>query len=246
MNTKSTSLVRSSSQYWKRADTASLSITGDFTIEMWVKLTELPSTHSYHMYLFGKGGWGTDAQEGYRLGIHSTTDTLRVYYSSAVNGSARSSMQSTDAFFDGDDVGVWVHVAVVVDVSAKTCVMYKNGVSVGVSVNENAAGAVADNNDEATIGVYKYSSSYLNLFDGLIDEVRIWNDIRTQQEIQDNDDVELDGDEAGLVAYWQFEDDGLDKTANNNDLTNINSATFSTSVPFAGSPDPFIPQAIIF
>ena len=47
--------------------------------------------------------------------------------------------------------------------------------------------------------------------------------------------VELDGDEAGLVGYWKLNNSLLDETSNDNDLTNNNSATFSTDVPFSGS-----------
>jgi hypothetical protein len=45
-----------------------------------------------------------------------------------------------------------------------------------------------------------------NGFTGKIDEVRIWNVGRTVQEISDNYRVILRGDEAGLVAYYKFDD----------------------------------------
>jgi len=40
--------------------------------------------------------------------------------------------------------------------------------------------------------------------------------------------------EAGLVAYYKFNDSALDETSNNNDLTLVNSPTYSTDVPFSG------------
>jgi len=48
----------------------------------------------------------------------------------------------------------------------------------------------------------------------------------------------LIGTETGLKGYWKLNDSLLDETTNNNDLTNVNSAVFSTDVPFGGSPPP--------
>lgn len=41
-------------------------------------------------------------------------------------------------------------------------------------------------------------------FDGAIDEVRIWNVARTQQQLADNKTVDLTGSESGLVTYFPF------------------------------------------
>lgn len=55
-------------------------------------------------------------------------------------------------------------------------------------------------------------------FNGLIDEVRIWNIARTQAEIQATMDTTLKGNEPGLVGYWNF-DNGTanDLSPNGND-----------------------------
>ncbi|HOS41940.1 MAG TPA: hypothetical protein PLG31_19595, partial [Spirochaetota bacterium] len=39
---------------------------------------------------------------------------------------------------------------------------------------------------------------------GRIDDVRIWSDARSDVEIAANYNAELVGNEAGLVAYWKF------------------------------------------
>jgi hypothetical protein len=75
---------------------------------------------------------------------------------------------------------------------------------------------------------------YGQFFTGSIDDVRVWNVIRTQTEIQENMNNELIGTEANLVAYYTF-NQGIvggnntsmitvsDKTANalNGTLTNL-------------------------
>ncbi|MFW6269678.1 MAG: LamG domain-containing protein [Bacillota bacterium] len=43
-------------------------------------------------------------------------------------------------------------------------------------------------------------------FNGLIDEVRIWETTRTGKEIRENMDKELSGEEEGLKAYWSMDD----------------------------------------
>jgi len=57
-------------------------------------------------------------------------------------------------------------------------------------------------------------------FEGIIDEVRIWERALTQEEIQENMLKNLTGSEDGLVGYWSFNEMGVDSvfdlTANRN------------------------------
>ncbi|MEO9482626.1 MAG: kelch repeat-containing protein [Ekhidna sp.] len=85
-----------------------------------------------------------------------------------------------------------------------------------------------DPNDDhvTTIGVRRgFGSSFY--FDGHIDEVRFWNDVRTADEIFYFRNTELQGNEEGLAAYYDFnqglansdgnyETELLDKTVNAN------------------------------
>ena len=77
-------------------------------------------------------------------------------------------------------------------------------------------------NNKLPIKIGKMLASYSGL-DGTQDEFRIWEDVRTQTEIQANMYAELDGDEAGLVGYWKLNEGTLttaeDSTSNENDGT---------------------------
>jgi len=54
-------------------------------------------------------------------------------------------------------------------------------------------------------------------FNGIIDEVRIWNIARTQEDIQATISTTLQGNEEGLVSYWNFDDGtAIDLTPNEN------------------------------
>ena len=67
---------------------------------------------------------------------------------------------------------------------------------------------------------YQASTGEEWFFNGIIDEVSLWNTARTQEQIQENMNRQLRGGEQGLVGYWSF-DEGtgttvFDNTANNN------------------------------
>lgn len=80
-------------------------------------------------------------------------------------------------------------------------------------------------------------------FVGIVDEVRIWNAVRTQDQIRKDMHRRLEGTEEGLVGYWRF-DEGTGTTAQ--DISGNNNAgilwfgptwTFSTAPFGTGSSD---------
>ena len=124
--------------------------------------------------------------------------------------------------------GSWAHVAMVHDATTKTTRLYYNGTEVSYSIA--TAGSGTRNDDSALDMTIGNAVTTTRTFDGGIDEVRIWNRILCQPEIQNNMNCELAGNETGLVAYYQF-NQGIaggsnptettldDLTANNNDGT---------------------------
>ena len=70
-------------------------------------------------------------------------------------------------------------------------------------------------------------------FDGLIDEVRLWNIVRTEQQIDDYKDKTLSGDENGLAAYYDFQEDNAEdkQDQSNNDGTIKNGAIWTQDGP---------------
>ena len=227
-NTNSIDLELDNSQYLSITDAnqTGLDITGDISFECWVKLEELPSTNSATMMLIAKWKAGSGSDQSYLFQLGSD-DKLGIDYN---DGSAQTTIVANTATVVAGDVGSWVHLAGTVDVSASTGTLYKNGTAIDATVNGTTT-SIQNGAGDFTIGVHSGGTTY---FDGLIDDVRVWNDIRTATEISDNYQKELVGDEANLVGYWKLNNDLLDETSNNNDLTNNNSAVFSSDVPFTG------------
>ena len=86
-------------------------------------------------------------------------------------------------------------------------------------------------NGQAYLGAYQGVSEFTN---GQLDEVRIWEVVRTQEELQEWMNKPLSGKEEGLLAYYQFDElsgDVLpDISVNefNGDLKNMTDANWST------------------
>ena len=67
---------------------------------------------------------------------------------------------------------------------------------------------------------------YVESLDGQVDELSVWNVVRTQEEIRDNMHRNLAGDESGLVAYYRFDEDSgtilPDESGNGHNGTLVN------------------------
>ena len=222
-NTHSTDLESSSSQYWSINDASQtgLDITGDITIEAWIK----PESLTDFDVIISKDDVGVSRS----FTLHLKADGAIHTYIFGVGGSGQIETETSAGIITA---GVWSHIVMVFDVSADTVKIYLNGVETGYQTySSGTITTITDSSAPFLIGARFLSSVAEKFFDGLVDEVRVWNDIRTESEIQDNFQKELDGDEANLQGYWKFNNDGDDETSNDNDLTNINSCTFSEDVP---------------
>src|SRR3990167_7014952 len=103
--------------YLSAADSASLSIADDITIEAWVKLEQLPSTAASDFTIVSK--WGvTDDKRSYRFFIENADDKLYFQYSADGTFTNVTILRTINALGAGD-VGAWVHIAAAVDVGAR-------------------------------------------------------------------------------------------------------------------------------
>ena len=141
-----------------------------------------------------------------------------------VNGQLEPSIYTTSWNQPTDsrtlDVNTWYHVAMVYD--GTNIMNYINAVGENV---QSLSGTMATSDQNVLLGKWYTDSEYL---DGYLDEVRVWNIARTQSEIESTMHTHLDGDEVGLVAYWNFNEGSnnslFDISLNGNDglLKNMN------------------------
>jgi len=131
----------------------------------------------------------------------------------------------------GSDIatGAWDHIAGTYNATTLVMSIYLNGSFVASTTGPTKI-------DSSNAGQFCISSAAftcpLNLFDGLIDDVRVYDTDLSESEIASTYNCALVGDESNLVGYWKLDNDLLDSTSNNNDLTNNGSFVFSTDVNF--------------
>ena len=226
-NTHSLDLEAGSSRYAHVADDAALSITGDISMEAWLKMESSPGDYVIMAKMATAGNnvsWTFDID---------SADHLHMKFDS--NGDNSTALSEADTDADAIPTGVWTHVAVTVDVSVPTTVFYINTVVVDHTQTSTSATAIVDKAADFTIGGRNHGGTPDGFYDGLIDECRLWSGIRTQDEIIANWKRQLTGAESGLVGYWKLDNDYTDETANANTLTKVNDPVFSTDTPDFGT-----------
>ncbi|HKW14735.1 MAG TPA: LamG-like jellyroll fold domain-containing protein [Candidatus Krumholzibacteria bacterium] len=216
-----------------------------FTLELWFYKTGLSSVTST-----GSGGVsavplltkgrsendGSNVDMNYFLGFRGTDNVLCADYE---EGDGQASPGLNHPVFGVTSIrnNTWYHAAATFD--GTTWTLYLNGkleatLAVGagrlpqsLSI-QHAALATALNSTGVASG----------FFNGIVDEARIWNYARTQQQINDSMYSEITSD-AGLLGRWGMnEADGI--TANNSVVTGpsgtlTNGPTWSTGSTFAFS-----------
>lgn len=158
------------------------------TVEAWIKTTANcnPSAGGIQQIITD---WGVQAT--------GTRFTFNVLWNNAirveVSGSGLSGTIPVNT-------GAWNHVAVVYNpTAANQLSLYVNGV---LDVSGNISPPINTSSGNMRIGQRVDAQRH---FDGTIDEVRVWNYAKTQAEIVSTLGNELCSPQAGLVAYYRFD-----------------------------------------
>lgn len=164
-------------------------VSDDFTIEFWIKTTQTGASGPYWYY--GRGIIDAESPGGANdFGIALVANKLAFG-----TGNPDFTIVSNTIMNDG----IWKHVAVTRTKSSGALKIYING----VLDNSGTAGNVSSLTAPTDIKIGKIQTS-TNYFNGTLDDIRIWNFVRTQSQIQSTMNTELVGTESGLVAYYNF------------------------------------------
>ncbi len=101
--------------------------------------------------------------------------------------------------------GRWTHIAAAVGKEGYK--LFVNGVLVATNATRSQYRATGmDKRNYLGRSPWRGSSGYDADFHGQMDEVRVWNSVRTEAQIRENLFKNLTGKEAGLAGLWNFED----------------------------------------
>ena len=139
-------------------------------------------------------------------------------------------------------VNTWVHVACTYNSTTKVLIAYVNGVEVGRRTN-NQSFSTMGTGGNLVLGANTVWSRYFN---GIIDEVRIWNVERSASQILASMSADVLGT-TGLVSYYNFNQGSgsslTDVTGNNGNGTLQNFSLSGTTSNWSTSTDPSLASA---
>lgn len=203
--------VAASSQYVTCPNTAANHVNGTFTVECWFKAN--PTVAAAVVLRMCTTAAGAQYAWGITLRTNNTLRGVAVINSVTFN---------VDTPYTASD-NVWHHAALTL--SSNTLTLYVDGILVGQTTTSGSWVAptsplgIGAQPPEAGVGVWQ------SFFDGVIQEVRIWNVARTQAEIVALKDSPAVGNESGLVACYHL--DGTSGTSATDSTSNANTGTLT-------------------
>jgi hypothetical protein len=174
--------------------TADLNITGSWSVEMWFRDQDVNGFDHPYRELINKGD-GVAAESPYfvLLGNGSLLVGLR---SNGINYPLTYWLHAA-----GYSPKIWQHMAATFDARTRVLKLYLNGVLVAQQVQPTVS---VGNSLPLQIG--RLGPTTDKKWRGKIDDIRIWNVVRSQADIKANFRRQLASAPSGLVANWKFDE----------------------------------------
>lgn len=184
-------------------------ISGDLTIETWIKLNHLSSDQ--RIVHEGKHLYGLQIKAGGIIQVFHNTGSGDVVHNF-----------NTALYKDK-----WYHLALTRQAANNTYYLYLNGT---LMETWTYTGTVSlDGTGSLTIGCREDHAGYF--FAGILRDLRIWNCVRSQNDIKVNMNRYLVGTESSLMGYWRM-DEGSGTIINDGTQTG-NKGTFANAQNWA-------------
>jgi hypothetical protein len=184
--------IPASTSNFSRADTTSLSLTGNFTLETWVQFDATPEAGAA-MCMMSKFA----ANYSYIFELRHTGGALQLWSNYSSDGSATS---ATGVNWT-PSLSTWYHVAVTLAAATSKVNYYVDGSLQGTEQTGTLT-SVFNGTQAFIMGLYNDGANDNDKLDGQMTDGRVWNVVRTQAEIDANKATHLTGSESGLVGYW--------------------------------------------
>ncbi|MBF0621417.1 MAG: tandem-95 repeat protein, partial [Magnetococcales bacterium] len=171
-------------------------IAGDLTLETWVRLDAVGTDEQFLMAFHEQGITTYLNNAYYALKVDVNGDLVYFHESGTdilLNEVTFDTNLTTDA---------WHHVSLVRDATTNEVTLYLDGVLVGSGTYSNG-----DPTDGGNSRLYIGGNSNLDqTLNGDLDEVRIWDTIRSEEEIRENMYQSLDVSDANLIGNFDMAD----------------------------------------
>ncbi|MBI9083088.1 MAG: DUF4347 domain-containing protein, partial [Desulfobacterales bacterium] len=200
--------------------------TTEITVEMWVKTSDTVNDGSLFSYAV-PGQPNEFLLFNYR-NLSPEIDATKA------GGESGSGVAIND--------GAWHHVAWTWENTAGTSILYVDGVAVqtaSIKAGHTLAASgtlVFGQEQDALGGGFQANQS----FNGALDEVRLWNTVRSQADIQGSMNTALNGSETGLVTYWRMNGGSgatITDSVGANDLTVVGTGATWIATPIETTED---------
>jgi hypothetical protein len=214
-----------SSEYLEVPTSTSLqspSLNSQATLEAWVYLNQLPSAAGHIMTIIGESEFRND------FDLQVGTDNRVYLFAGDVNPGSGNFVASNTVLQTG--VVYWIAATYQAGDGSGVLQIYINGKLDAVRGGNFER---ATNPNPLTIGWdYVFPGRYLS---GMIADPSIWGTVETQQQIENQMDHQLQGNESGLVGAWQFSEQtgttAHDLTANHNNGALTDPSMWTAALP---------------
>jgi uncharacterized repeat protein (TIGR03803 family) len=201
-----------------------LDLSQSVTVEVWIKPNGNVGTNTWHRFI--------DAHWQQNFALNS-----RLNHTNSLN----LSMGGTEAVVTANNVIVpneWQHIAFTYNHTTNQAKLFRNG----QFLTQGTFTYTSPRNATSNILAGSSNTNITQGFNGAIDNVRLWNIARTEAEILASFETCLNGNEMGLIAYYDFDNVTENSIPNlvgaNNTGTLENGAVIGEGVSCEGCVEP--------